>query len=111
MGSASLSSLPQRQLAVTATGIPAGGSLVVLQGAVDYAGTTGLADSTQVIASYSGTELAAAGGVATLAVDTSSESFAALRVTDASGTTVAASSPVWMLRNMPPNGIPAPRRA
>ena len=52
-----------------------------------------------------------AGGVETLAVDTSSESFAVLRVTDASGTTVAASNPVWMLRNMPPNGIPAPRQA
>ncbi|HEY2307975.1 MAG TPA: hypothetical protein VGI05_19055 [Streptosporangiaceae bacterium] len=111
MGSASLSSLPRRQLAVTATGIPAGGSLVVLQGAVDYAGTTGLADNTQVIAGYSGTQLAAAGGVETLAVDTSSESFAVLRVTDASGTTVAASNPVWMLRKLPPNGIPAPRQA
>ena len=111
MGSASLSSLPRRQLALTATGIPAGGSLVVLQGAVDYAGTAGLADNTQVIASYSGTELAAGGGAAALAVDTSSESFAVLRVTDASGTTVAASNPVWMLQNMPPNGIPAPRQA
>jgi hypothetical protein len=111
MGSASLSSLPRRQLAVTATGIPAGGSLVVLQGAVDYAGTTGLADNTQVIAGYSSTQLAAAGGVETLAVDTSSESFAVLRVTDASGTTVAASNPVWMLRKLPPNGIPAPRQA
>jgi hypothetical protein len=48
--------------------------------------------------------------VETLAVDTS-ESFAVLRVTDASGTTVAASNPVWMLRKMPPNGIPAPRQA
>lgn len=111
MGSASLSSLPRRQLALTATGIPAGGSLMVLQGDVDYAGTTGLADNTQVIASYSGTDLAAGGGAATLAVDTSSESFAVLRVTDASGTTVAASNPVWMLQNMPPNGIPAPRQA
>ena len=110
MGSASLSSLPQRQLAVTATGIPAGGSLLVLQGAVDYAGTAGLADNTQVIASYSGTELAGDGGVATLAVDTSGESFAVLRVTDASGATVATSNPVWMLQNTPPNGIPAPRQ-
>jgi hypothetical protein len=111
MGSASLSSLSRRQLTVTATGIPAGGSLVVVQGEVDYAGTTGLADNTQVIASYSGTELAASGGVETLAVDTASESFALLRVTDASGTTVAVSNPVWMLQNAPPNGIPAPRQA
>jgi hypothetical protein len=111
MGSASLSSLPRRQLTLTATGIPAGGSLVVLQGAVDYAGTAGLADNSQVIGSYSGTELAAGGGAATLTVDTSSESFAVLRVIDAGGTTVAASNPVWMLQGMPPNGIPAPRQA
>ena len=110
MGSASLSSLPQRQLTVAATGIPAEGSLVVLQGEVDYAGTGGLADNTQVIASYSGTELAAGGGVETLAVDTTNESFAVLRVTDASGTTVATSNPVWMLQRMPPNGIPGPRQ-
>jgi hypothetical protein len=111
MGSVSLSSLAQRQLTVTATGLPAGGSLVVLQGAVDYAGTASLADNTQVIASYSATDLAAAGGQETLAVDTSSESFAVLHVTDAGGNTVATSNPVWMLQNAPPNGIPAPRQA
>jgi hypothetical protein len=111
MGSASLSSLAERQLTVTATGIPAGGSLMVLQGAVDYAGTAGLADNTKVIASYSGTALAAGGGTETLAVDTTSESFAVLRVTDASGKTVATSNPVWMLQHTPPNGIPAPRQA
>ena len=111
MGSASLSSLAQRQLTVTATGIPAGGSLMVLQGAVDYAGAGGLADNTKVIASYSGTALAAAGGTESLAVDTTSESFAVLRVTDATGKTVATSNPVWMLQHAPPNGIPAPRQA
>jgi hypothetical protein len=111
MGSASLSSLAERQLTVTATGIPAGGSLMVLQGAVDYAGTADLADNTKVIASYSGTALAAGGGTETLAVDTTSESFAVLRVTDASGKTVATSNPVWMLQHTPPNGIPAPRQA
>jgi len=84
---------------------------MVLQGAVDYAGTAGLADNTKVIASYSGTALAAAGGTETLAVDTTSESFAVLRVTDATGKTVATSNPVWMLQHAPPNGIPAPRQA
>jgi hypothetical protein len=111
MGSVSLSSLAQRQLTVSAAGIPAGGSLLVLQGHVDYAGASAPSDNTQVIASYSDTELTAGGGVESLAVDTSSESFAVLRVTDASGTTVAVSNPVWMLHNAPPNGIPAPRQA
>jgi hypothetical protein len=111
MGSASLSSLSQRQLTVTATGMPAGGSLMILQGAVDYAGTSGLADNTQVIASYTDTDLAVNGGTETLAVDTSGDSFAVLRVTDAGGNTVATSNPVWMLQKTPPNGIPAPRQA
>ena len=111
MGSVSLSSLPQRVLTVGATGVPAGGSLLVLQGAVDYAGTGDPADNTQVVASYSGADLAGSGGQETLTVDTTSESFARLQVTDATGTTVAASNPVWMLQKAPPNGIPAPRQA
>jgi len=111
MGSASLSSLAQRVLTVAATGIPAGGSLLVLQGDVDYAGTGDPSDNTRVIASYSGANLAAGGGKVKLAVDTSRESFAVLHVTDATGNTVAASNPVWMLRNPPPNGIPPPRQA
>jgi len=111
MGSASLSSLAQRVLTVAATGIPAGGSLLVLQGDVDYAGPGDPSDNTQVIASYSGTELAAAGGQDTLTVNTSNECFAVLHVTDAAGNTVATSNPVWMLQKPPPNGIPAPRQA
>jgi len=111
MGSASMSSLAQRVLTVAATGIPAGGSLLVLQGDVDYAGLGDPSDNTQVIASYSGTELAAAGGQDTLTVNTSNECFAVLHVTDAAGNTVATSNPVWMLQKPPPNGIPAPRQA
>ena len=111
MGSVSLSSRAQRTLTVAATGIPAGGSLLVLQGDVDYAGTSDPSDNTRVIASYSDAVLAGSGGQKTLTVDVSSESFAILHVTQAGGTTVAASNPVWMLQKLPPNGIPAPRHA
>jgi hypothetical protein len=48
MGSVSVSSANSRQLAAGATGIPAGGSVQVLQGAVDYAGTAGLAANTSL---------------------------------------------------------------
>jgi hypothetical protein len=65
----------------------------------------------QTIASYSDTEMAAGGGQVTLAVDTSSESYARTVVTDATGTVVAASNPVWMLASTPSGGIPAPRQA
>jgi hypothetical protein len=109
MGSASLSTLASRQLTVQATGLPAGGSLQVLQGAVDYAGTADPTPDTKVIAAYTRKQLAS--GQATLAVDTSAESFVRTVVLNASGAIVGASNPVWMLQNTPPNGIPAPRQA
>jgi hypothetical protein len=110
MGSVSLSSLPSRTLDVTATGVPAGGSVAVLQGAVDYAGTAAPSDNTTTVASFTAAELVAAGGQVTLPVDTTAESFALLRVADASGTVQALSNPAWMLRNTPPQGIPAARQ-
>lgn len=111
MGSASVSSLAQRRLTLCAAGVPAGGAVQVVQGAVDYAGTADAADNSQVIASYSAADLAGSGGFATMSVDTTSESFALLTVTDAAGGTVAVSNPVWLLRSTPPNGIPAARQA
>jgi hypothetical protein len=109
MGSASLSALTTRQLTVIATGIPAGGSIEVLQGTVDYAGTADPAANTQVISAYSDTDLAS--GQVTLPVDTSAESFVRTQVLDASGNTVAVSNPAWLLQNVPPQGIPFPRQA
>jgi hypothetical protein len=107
MGSVSLSSLTSRQLAVTATGIPAGGSIQVVQGHVDYAGTSDPAANTQVISTYSDTVMA--GGPVTLPVDTSAESFVRTQVRDAAGKVIALSNPAWLLQNIPPNGIPDPR--
>jgi hypothetical protein len=109
MGSVSLSALTSRQLTVQATGLPKGGSLQVLQGAVDYAGTADPTPDTEVIATYTPKQLAS--GQATMAVDTSAESFVRTVVLSSSGAIVGASNPVWMLQNTPPNGIPAPRQA
>ena len=108
MGAVSVSSLTSRQLAVIATGMPAGGSLEVLQGAVDYAGTSGLAANTQVIGSYSAADLV--GGEVTQAVDTSAGSFVRTQVLTSAGAVVGLSNPVWLLRAAPPGGIPAPRQ-
>lgn len=109
MGAVSASSLASRQLAVIATGVPAGGSLEVLQGAVDYAGTSGLAANTQVVGSYTAADLVS--GEVTQAVDTSVGSFVRTRVLTAAGAVVGLSNPVWLLQNAPPNGIPVPRQA
>jgi hypothetical protein len=112
MGSVSLSALTARKLTVTATGIPAGGSLVVLQGAVDYADSSDPTSNAQPIASYTAAQLASNGGSETLTVDTTAESYLRTVVLDADGTTIiGASNPVWLLHNTPPNGIPRPRQA
>lgn len=110
MGSVSLSALTSRQLTVTCTGLPSGGSLQVLQGAVDYAGTASPSPDTTVVASYDAGTLDG-NGQATQAVDTSSESFVRTQVLDSAGTVVALSNPVWLLHNTPPGGIPVPRQA
>jgi hypothetical protein len=107
MGSASISSATSRRLSARATAIPANGSLQILQGAVDYAGTAGLTANTQVIASYTNSQLAS--GSVTQSIDTSTSSFIRTQVLDATGTVIGLSNPAWLLRNTPPHGIPAPR--
>ena len=110
MGSATVSTALTRQLSVIAAGIPAGGSVQVLQGAVDYAGTSGLASNATVIASYPDT--AFAGGSVTMPVSTSADSYVRTQVLAADGVTIVGlSNPVWLLQNVPPNGIPAARMA
>jgi hypothetical protein len=110
MGSVSVSSLTSRKLTVTATGIPAGGSLHVLQGHVDYAGAASPVPDTKVIARFSQGSLAGAGGQKKLPVDTKQESFVRTAVLNAAGKVIGVSNPVWLLRKQPPAGIPAPRR-
>ncbi|MFL6181683.1 MAG: hypothetical protein ACJ73J_05190 [Actinomycetes bacterium] len=109
MGSVSVSQVNQRQLNLMATGVPTGGSLRVVRGTVDYAGTADPTPSTQVVATYSADQLV--GGSVNLAVDTSVSRFVRTEVRNSSGTTVAVSNPVWLLRQQPPNGIPAARVA
>jgi hypothetical protein len=109
MGSASVSRVTRRSLTATATGIPAHGTLQILQGDVDYAGAAGLSANTAVIGSYTAAELAA--GSVTQQVDTHRDSFVRTQVLDSAGTLAGLSNPVWLLRAVPPGGIPAPRQA
>jgi hypothetical protein len=109
MGSVSVSRVNSRKLVASATRIPAGGSLQVLQGAVDYAGTAGLAANTQVIGTYTAAELA--GGSVTQPVNTSQGSFVRTQVLNSSGAMIGLSNPVWLLQTAPPGGIPTPRAA
>jgi hypothetical protein len=109
MGKVSVSSLTSRSLSVIAAGIPASGSVQVLRGAVDYAGRSGLASNAVTIGSFSAAAFAS--GPASLTVDTSTDGYYRVVVLDALGNIVAASNPVWLLRSVPPNGIPAARQA
>ena len=109
MGSVSVSSLTSRLLQATATHIPSGGSFQVVQGAVDYAGGSGLSGNSQVIASYPAAQLAR--GSVTLPVNTSADSYVRTQVLKSTGNIVGLSNPVWLLRSQPPGGIPVPRQA
>ncbi len=109
MGSVSVSSVNSRQLALSATGVPAGGAVQVVQGTVDYAGTNDVRAGTSVVASFAAATLS--GGQASLTLDTSAARFVRTQVVDATGAVVALSNPVWLLRSAPPKGIPAPRAA
>jgi len=109
MGSVSVSGVTSRRLVASATGIPAGGSLQVLQGVVDYAGAAQPTANTRVIGSHPASDLV--GGSITQQVDTSKSSFVRTQVRNSAGTMIGLSNPVWLLRAAPPGGIPVPRAA
>jgi hypothetical protein len=108
MGSVSVSKASSRRLTATATKLPSGGSLQVLQGTVDYAGTSDLAANTKVIASYPASKVAS--GSVKLSVSNHAGSFLRSQVLNSEGNVIALSNPVWLLRSAPPGGIPAARR-
>ena len=108
MGSVSVSELPTTSLVLTATDIPNGGTLELVQGLVDYAGTADpTPPATRVVATFPGTALNS--GSAELLVDTRQSSFVRSQVRDSAGALVALSNPVWLLRETPPSAIPAER--
>lgn len=108
MGAVSVSGVTSRNLVLTATGIPSGGSVQLIQGTVDYTDTT---PDTSVAASWADTDLAAGGGQVSTAVDTTSETFIRPQVLNSAGAVIATGNPAWLLHNTPPGGIPAPRQA
>lgn len=108
MGSVSISSLNQRQLQIIATNVPSNGSLRVIRGEVDYAGSGSPQPNTTVVSTYPASQLTT--GTATQGIDTSTPCFVRTEVVNSSGQTVAVSNPVWLLRESPPRRIPKARR-
>ena len=109
MGSVSVSDLLSRSLQITATAVPTGGKVEVVQGGVDYAGTADPRATSAVVATVPADALV--GGTFALPVDTSASSFVRTQVRDSTGKVVAMSNPLWLLRDAPPSGVPDPRAA
>jgi hypothetical protein len=107
MGSVSVSRLSSRQLVATATQLPAGASLQVLQGTVDHAGTADPTANTRVVASYGAGDVG--GGSVGTSIDTSQHSFVRTQVLNRAGRVIGLSNPVWLLRSTPTLGIPTAR--
>lgn len=110
MGAVSVSSLTSRSLTLTAAGLPSGWSVALMQGDVDYAGTSGLESNAQQVGSFGPGDLDG-NGQATVTVDTSTSSFLRTEVVDPQGVAQALSNPVWLLEAAPANGIAASRQA
>jgi hypothetical protein len=111
MGAVSVSQSNSRSLAVTVSGLPAGGAVQLLQGEVDYAGTADPTPNTVAIKSWTQRQVDAHGRTVTTRVDSSRDTFLRAIVTDAHGNTVGTGNPVWLLSREPPGGIPAPRQS
>ncbi len=105
MGSVSVSTANQRTVRVLADAVPNGGSVTVVRGAVDSAGTS---DPNPSVTRQQYSASAVQNGELAIQVDTSSPAFVRVEVANSSGTQVACSNPIWLLRDLP-NGVPAPR--
>jgi hypothetical protein len=107
MGSVSVSSKTSRSMAVWATNLPTSSTVQVLAGPVDYAG----AQDPGTFVARTLAPSAFVGGVATISVDTSTSRFYRVQVVASDGSVIGTGNPVWLLREQPPAGIPAARRA
>ena len=108
MGGVVVDSSPTHTLAITATEVPAGGAVTLVQGVCDLAGPT-RPDPINVMTVLPATLFPV--GRHSVAVGTPSACYLRVTVQDSAGTTLALSNPIWVLRSPPLGGIPASRSA
>ncbi len=108
MGSVTVSGALRRTLRVIAGGVPEGGSVDVVTGIADLAGPTVTDPGTATVQTVPAAAFSI--GFVEVSVDTSAPAFARVVVRNTAGVVVALSNPVWMLRDLPPDGIPTPRQ-
>ncbi len=106
MGSVSVAAKTVRSMAISAKNLPSGSSVRLVSGRVDYAANVD--PGTTVVRTL--TPAGFSGGVAIVSVDTSTSRFFRAEVRSSTGAVIGSSNPVWLLRQQPPQGIPAPRR-
>jgi hypothetical protein len=107
MGSVSVSTALRRTVRIIATGLPAGGTVEIVRGLVDTAGS-GQPDPRNYVTTLPVSEFA--GGYVDRDVHTDESRYLRVVVKDATGLVVALSNPVWLLRSVPATGIPPARR-
>ena len=107
MGSVDVSSATSHALSVYMKNLPAGGRVEILSGPVDYANIVD--PGTTIVSTLTSSSFT--NGVATARVSTTSSRFVRATVRLSDGTVVGAGNPIWLLRQQPPGGIPAPRAA
>ena len=108
MGSVSVRpGVAARQLVISATDLPSGSQLRVVQGTVDYGSQVD--SGAQVVATVPARSLAT--GTATVQIDTSTSSFVRVELWTSAAREVAFTNPIWLLQEMPPVTPPPPRRA
>lgn len=106
MGSVTVSRATEHRLRVVATGIPIDGAVEIVRGVVDYAGPS---HPDPVVSSTTVPATTFAAGSADVVVPSSTSCFVRAMVRDGAGVAVALSNPVWLLRDVPPGGIPRAR--
>jgi hypothetical protein len=105
MGGISVSTKTSRSIRVWANALPAGSTVQLVAGPVDYAGQ---ADPGSVVLRTIPASTFVA-GLATVSVDTSTSRFYRVQARASDGSIIGTGNPVWLLRSSPPGGIPGPR--
>lgn len=109
MGSVSVRPPAERTVRCTLARLPTGGSVEVVRGTVDDAGTSALDPDLQTVATVPVRRIR--GGQLAASVDATSSAFFLVRVKDGDGHVVGFTNPCWALTAVPPGGVPALRRA
>jgi hypothetical protein len=108
MGSVVVGPRRARTLRIDVTGVPDGGAVQLVRGAVDRAGTADPSPRTAVVRTLGAADLSR---TAEVPLDVDGDCFHRLQVTDRGGAVVAYGQPIWLLAEEPPQGVPDRRRA